>query len=68
VASRATFVIDGFNLYHSIRDIEHDSGVNCRWLDVHSLCESIVSSAIGPDSSLASVQYSPPFGPSFSPP
>lgn len=57
MAGRATFVIDGFNLYHSIRDIEHDSGVNCRWLDVRALCESIVSSAMAPDVSLASVQY-----------
>ena len=44
-----TFVIDGFNLYHSIRDVERETGVNCRWLDIRSLCSTLVSSSLGPD-------------------
>jgi uncharacterized LabA/DUF88 family protein len=34
---RVTFLIDGFNLYHSILDAQDDTGINCKWLDVKSL-------------------------------
>ena len=38
---RTIFLIDGFNLYHSVIDIgkEH-SGCNVKWLDIYSLCKS----------------------------
>jgi hypothetical protein len=35
-------LIDGFNLYHSLRDCEHDADVRVRWLDLRSLCESLL--------------------------
>jgi hypothetical protein len=52
-----TFVIDGFNLYHSIRDIERETGANCLWLDVHSLCTTLVSSSLGPGHALEAMHY-----------
>lgn len=39
--SRTTFVIDGFNLYHSCRDIERDCKHHVKWLNLHSLCQSL---------------------------
>lgn len=38
--NRVIFLIDGFNLYHSIRQYKKDSGYNTRWLDIASLCKS----------------------------
>ncbi len=36
---RTTFLIDGFNLYHSLRNAESDTGIHpMRWLDLRSLC------------------------------
>ena len=35
-------LIDGFNLYHSLRDCEHDTDARVRWLDLRALCESLV--------------------------
>jgi len=57
MTDRAAFVVDVFNLYHSIRDIERDAGLNCRWLNVWSLCESLVSSALGTGVSMDSAHY-----------
>lgn len=40
---RTTFLIDGFNLYHSLKNASKDLGLNgrgTRWLDIRSLCES----------------------------
>lgn len=34
------FVIDGFNVYHSIRDYEKQSGQKLRWLDLKELLRS----------------------------
>ena len=34
--TRVSFFIDGFNLYHSLKDYARD----CRWLDLRKLCES----------------------------
>ena len=57
MAIRVTFVIDGFNLYHSIRDVHREIGVNSRWLDLSSLCETIVSSSMGPGHAVDAVHY-----------
>lgn len=35
------FLIDGFNLYHSLRDAEGELGHGCRWLDLRRLCDSV---------------------------
>jgi hypothetical protein len=41
---RVTFLIDGFNLYHSVRDVIEDGygGPELKWLDVPGLCDGIV--------------------------
>jgi len=42
LANRTTFLIDGFNLYHSICQAQNDLGcrVGLKWLDLRSLCSS----------------------------
>ena len=35
-------LVDGFNLYHSLRDCERDTGARVRWLDVRSMCASLL--------------------------
>ncbi|CAN5802522.1 hypothetical protein BH20ACI4_BH20ACI4_14060 [soil metagenome] len=40
---RTSFLIDGFNLYHSVKTASHDlglSGKQTRWLDIRSMCQS----------------------------
>lgn len=39
---RVTFLIDGFNLYHSIRDLYKFEKIKAKWLDINSLCSSYV--------------------------
>ena len=38
--NRVHFLVDGFNLYHSLREAERDAGVGLRWLDLRGLLES----------------------------
>jgi len=54
--NRVIFLIDGFNLYHSIRDIEHDFGVCVKWLNIHSLLSSYLHN-IGNHAILQGVFY-----------
>lgn len=40
---RISFLIDGFNLYHSIKQASHQlklGGKNTKWINIYSLCES----------------------------
>lgn len=48
---RTSFLIDGFNLYHSCRDIQEKHNVHIKWLNLYSFCSSIVPdiSSILPD-------------------
>lgn len=40
---RVTFLIDGFNLYHSARNASKDlGGVSTKWLDIRSLCSEYI--------------------------
>ena len=41
---RTVFLIDGFNLYHSVKDVLHEGLAEppLKWLDIPGLCESIV--------------------------
>lgn len=41
---RITFIIDGFNLYHSVREAARDLGnaSTTKWLDIKRLCSSYV--------------------------
>lgn len=55
---RVSFLVDGFNLYHSIRAAERVTDLRpLRWLDLRALCANLVSSGFGPGSSLEGVYY-----------
>ena len=32
------YLVDGFNLYHAVREARQRGGTDCRWLDIRSLC------------------------------
>jgi uncharacterized LabA/DUF88 family protein len=41
--NRTSFVIDGFNLYHSVFTAQKDlGGKSTKWLDIKSMCESFL--------------------------
>ena len=54
--NRVVVLIDGFNFYHSIRDIQNTLGVCYKWLDVYSLCNSFCQ-LIGRDARIEKVYY-----------
>jgi hypothetical protein len=55
---RVSFLIDGFNLYHSIRAAERVTSLRpLRWLDLHALCATLISSGLGPGARLEGVYY-----------
>ncbi len=39
----AIFFVDGFNLYHSIKDLHNQYGMCYKWLDLYALCKNITS-------------------------
>ena len=41
--SRTVFIVDGFNLYHSLVDAETAVGKSTKWLDLHQRCSSYLS-------------------------
>jgi len=54
--NRVGFLIDGFNLYHSVVRFHKDTHICTKWLDIYSLCKSYIS-LFGRDAELASVYY-----------
>lgn len=57
--NRTSFLIDGFNLYHSIKTADHDlglGGIGTRWLDIRSLCESFLH-LIGNNAQTSEIYY-----------
>ena len=50
------FLVDGFNLYHSCKDISRLSGLRVKWLDIHSLCHSYLH-LISKDAKLERIYY-----------
>jgi hypothetical protein len=57
--NRTAFLIDGFNLYHSVKEAStalHLGGAGTRWLNFHSLCASYLH-LIGRGASLEGVYY-----------
>jgi len=41
IKDRVTFIVDGFNLYHSVKEAQKAlQGKSTRWLDLYSLCKS----------------------------
>jgi uncharacterized LabA/DUF88 family protein len=54
---RTTFLIDGFNLYHSAVQAGRDlNGATTKWLDIRSLCTSYLPS-LGKEYALAGIYY-----------
>lgn len=57
--NRTSFLIDGFNLYHSIKSASHDlglKGTGTRWLDLRSMCSSYLH-AIGSNAQIENIYY-----------
>jgi uncharacterized LabA/DUF88 family protein len=60
MAHRVSFLVDGFNIYHSLREVERLTRAQVRWLDLRKLCEAYlhaVRGAVGDRVDLASVTY-----------
>ncbi len=54
---RVTFLIDGFNLYHSVKDAANQLGVrSLKWLNISKLCSSYVY-LFGKDAVLHDIYY-----------
>jgi hypothetical protein len=56
VAKRVCFIVDGFNLYHSLREVEHQQGGSYHWLDLPGLCGAYLP-LIGGGAVLGSIYY-----------
>ena len=57
--NRTSFLIDGFNLYHSVKQAATDlglGGAGTRWLDLRRLCSSYLH-LVSPDAALAEIHY-----------
>ncbi|MFQ6092922.1 MAG: NYN domain-containing protein [bacterium] len=55
--NRTTFLIDGFNLYHSVRDASRAlGGTTTKWLNIRSLCDSYLH-VIGNNAQTQSAYY-----------
>lgn len=55
--NRTTFLVDGFNLYHSLRTASEElGGASTKWLDLHSLLSSYLP-AIGGSAQLHQLFY-----------
>jgi hypothetical protein len=54
------FLVDGFNLYHSLKDAQQESGGQTKWMNLQDLCGGLlqaVSSAVHCKVSLSRVEY-----------
>ncbi|MCU0294385.1 MAG: NYN domain-containing protein [Thermoanaerobaculaceae bacterium] len=56
MSTSVRFLVDGFNLYHAIREARRKGGIDCRWLDIRSLCESLLHT-IGNGAHIAEIDY-----------
>ncbi|MBN1561374.1 NYN domain-containing protein [candidate division KSB1 bacterium] len=57
--NRVTFLIDGFNLYHSAVDASNALGLNgagTKWLNIRSLCQSFIA-GISKDAKIEEIHY-----------
>jgi uncharacterized LabA/DUF88 family protein len=54
--NKITFLVDGFNLYHSIIRLSRDTGYCTKWLDLSSLCKSYIH-LFGKDAEVQSIYY-----------
>lgn len=56
MTKRVCFIADGFNLYHSLRQVEKQQHCRCHWLDLPGLCSSYLP-LIGGGATLGNVYY-----------
>ncbi len=54
--NKVIFLVDGFNIYHSILQLKRVTGYSTKWLDLSSLCNSYTY-LFGKDSKLESIYY-----------
>jgi uncharacterized LabA/DUF88 family protein len=54
--NRVTFLVDGFNVYHSILRFKRETGYIAKWLNLESLCNSYIH-LFGKDAKLESIYY-----------
>ncbi len=55
--NRTTFLVDGFNLYHSVREASLlTGGIGTRWLNIRALCESQLH-VVGGGAQIEAVYY-----------
>ena len=57
---KITFLVDGFNLYHSVREVQKKFNSSTKWLDIQRLCNSrlpAISPFIGGRSQIESIYY-----------
>ncbi|MBN2483641.1 MAG: NYN domain-containing protein [Candidatus Omnitrophica bacterium] len=54
--NRVTFLIDGFNVYHSILSLKKSTGYRAKWLNLSSLCSSYLN-LFGKDARLQDIYY-----------
>jgi len=58
--NRVTFLVDGFNLYHSVRLAERDLKASTKWLDIKSLCLSylpLIANTVKTKTQLVEIHY-----------
>ena len=59
--TRTAFLIDGFNLYFSVRQASRDlKGTQTKWLDIRAMCESylhLIGQQVGDKAQLESIYY-----------
>jgi len=55
-SNRTSFLIDGFNLYHSVVEAGQALGKPVKWLNIRALCESFLPS-LGPDNVSGEFHY-----------
>ncbi len=56
MSTSVCFLVDGFNVYHAIRETRGRTGTDCRWLDLHSLCSSSLH-LIDPTARIEEIHY-----------
>lgn len=57
--NRVSYIIDGFNLYHSVKDASrhlHLNGAGTKWLNIRAVCESYLP-RIGNNATLQEIHY-----------
>jgi len=54
--NRVIFLIDGFNIYHSVLDIKRKTGYCTKWLDLAALCKSYIH-LFGKDAQIETIYY-----------